>query len=285
VARSRCALLALFILTGGRGAAAQPVLPDPPSVLISRQLLRDAHLAVGDVVLLTAAPDGARPMPFRIAGVYEPTPDPLKFNVQRLEARLHLPDLIRLTTDPAGARSPDAVTALNIKLTDSADAERFAADVGRRSVGLAGRPTARPREGDPFAALERFHAAIAAVTMVGSTAFLLALMVIRAEERRDMVGMLRLIGISRRSIVLEILVESIVVAIAGAVVGTLIAAAAQYGINRFFQARYDTTLVFVHVTGSIIVRCLVVALPIGVLTGAAAAWTLLRRVPASLIRR
>ena len=74
-------------------------------------------------------------------------------------------------------------------------------------------------------------------------------------------------------------------AIAGAIFGVLIAAGAQYGINRFFQARYDTTLVFVRVTASIVIRCLVIALPVGVVTGAAAAWTLLRRAPASLIRR
>jgi ABC-type lipoprotein release transport system permease subunit len=273
------------MLTATPRASAQPVEPDAPSVLISRQLLRNAHLAIGDIVLLSADPEGARAERFRIAGVYEPTPDPLKFNEERLEARLHLPDLIRLTADPADPQSTESVTSVNIKLANPAEADRFAADVARRSVGLVARPTARAGEGDPFTVLERFHRAIAAVTMVGSTAFLLALMVIRAEERRDMVGMLRLIGISRRSIVLEILVEGIVVAIAGAIFGVLLAAAAQSGINRFFQARYDTTLVFVSVTPSIVVRCLVIAVPIGVVTGAAAAWTLLRRTPASLIRR
>ena len=217
--------------------------------------------------------------------MYEPTPDPLKYNVERLEARLHLPDLIRLTANPADPQSAESVTAVNVRLASAHDADGFATDVARRSIGLVARPTARPPEGDPFTVLERFHLAIAAVTIAGSTAFLLALMVIRAEERRDMVGMLRLIGISRRSIVLEILVEGIVVAIAGAIFGVLLAAAAQYGINRFFQARYDTTLVFVRVTASIVIRCLLIALPVGVVTGAAAAWTLLRRAPASLIRR
>ena len=254
-------------------------------MLISRQLLRDAHLAVGDVVFLSADRGGANAARFKIAGVYEPTPDPLKYNVERLEARLHLPDLIRLTANPADPQSAESVTAVNVRLASPGDADSFAADVARRSIGLVARPTARARAGDPFTVLERFHLAIAAVTIAGSTAFLLALMVIRAEERRDMVGMLRLIGISRRSIVLEILVEGIVVAIAGAIFGVLIAAAAQYGINRFFQARYDTTLVFVRVTASIVVRCLVIALPVGVVTGAAAAWTLLRKTPASLIRR
>ena len=275
----------LLVLTAPPHAAAPPAEPGAPDVLISRQLLRDAHLAVGDVVLLSAKRTGVPAARFRIAGVYEPTPDPMKYNVERLEARLHLPDLIALTANPADPQSAESVSAVNIRLANPADADSFAADVARRSIGLVARPTARPGEGDPFTVLERFHLAIAAVTIAGSTAFLLALMVIRAEERRDMVGMLRLIGISRRSIVLEILVEGIVVAIAGAILGVLIAAAAQYGINRFFQARYDTPLVFVRVTASIIIRCLVIALPVGIVTGAAAAWTLLRRVPASLIRR
>jgi putative ABC transport system permease protein len=174
---------------------------------------------------------------------------------------------------------------VNVKLVNPADADRFSSDVTRRSIGLIVRPTARAGDGDPFTVLERCHVAIATVTIVGSTAFLLALMVIRAEERRDTVGMLRLIGISRSSIVVEILIEGVVVAIGGAIFGVVLAAAAQYAINRFFQARYDTALVFVRVTGSIVARCLLIALPVGVATGAAAAWTLLRRVPASLIRR
>jgi putative ABC transport system permease protein len=276
----------LLVLTAAPHAAAPPVDSETvPSVLFSRQLLKAAHLAVGDLVRLSADPAGAHASQFRIVGVYEPTPDPLKFNVDRLEARLHLPDLIQLTANPADPQSAESVTAVNVRLANPADADRFAIDLARQSIGLAARATARTREGDPFTVLERFHVAIAAVTMVGSTAFLLALMVIRAEERRDMVGMLRLIGISRRSIVLEILVEGVVVAIVGALFGVLLAAGAQYGINRFFQARYDTTLVFVRVTASIVVRCLVIALPVGIVTGAAAAWTLLRRVPASLMRR
>ena len=61
------------------------------------------------------------------------------------------------------------------------------------------RPTVRARDGsDPFAVLERFHLAVAIVTVLGSTAFLLALMVMRAEERRETIGIIRLIGISQR---------------------------------------------------------------------------------------
>jgi len=123
------------------------------------------------------------------------------------------------------------------------------------------------------------------VTVIGSTAFLLALMVIRAEERKETVGVLRLIGISRKTIMTEVIVEGLLVAMAGAAVGVLIAAAAQHAVNRFFQARYDTTLVFIRVSAAIAMRSIAVAVPVGVVAGAVASWTLLRRSASSLVRR
>ncbi len=234
---------------------------------------------------LTADPMGSHGASFRIAGIYEPTPDPMRFNVERLEARMHLPDVIALSADPADPQSTEAVDAINVQVAPGARIDAVADEIGRRAFGVAVHPTARPREGDPFAVLDRFHQAIAAVTIVGSTAFLLALMVIRAEERRDLIGMLRLIGVSRRSIVTAILVEGVAIAAVGALVGIALSWVAQFGINAFFQARYDTTLVFVRITPSIALRCLAIALPIGIVTGGAAAWTLVRRAPAALVRR
>lgn len=275
---------AAFAVAAAIGVAADSS-SQVPIVLVSRQLARDARLAVGDLLVLAADPSGARSMPFHVAGVFEPVPDPMKFNVERYEVRLHLPDLIALTADRSDPQASEAVTAINVKLADPARLDVVARAISDRSLGLVARSTARPRQGDPFAALERFHLAIAAITLVGSTAFLLALMIIRAEERRLMVGMLRLIGISERSIVIEILLEGVMVAIVGAAFGIGLAAFAQYGINTFFQARYDTPLVFVQVTPAIAIECLLVSLPVGILTGAVASWTLLRRAPAAVIGR
>ena len=75
------------------------------------------------------------------------------------------------------------------------------------------------RGDDPFVVLDRFHWAIAIVTVAGSTAFLLALMVMRAEERREIIGILRLMGIPPRSILVEVLLEGLLIATAGAVFG------------------------------------------------------------------
>ena len=110
-------------------------------------------------------------------------------------------------------------------------------------------------------------------------------MVIRAEERRETVGVLRLIGISRQTIMTEVVVEGLLVAIAGAAFGVLIAAAAQHTVNRFFQARYDTALIFMRVSPRIAMRSIAVAIPVGVAAGAVASWTLLRRGAAALVRR
>jgi putative ABC transport system permease protein len=136
-----------------------------------------------------------------------------------------------------------------------------------------------------FAVIDRFHRAIAVVTVIGSTAFLLALMVIRAEERRDIVGILRLMGIPPRSILLAVLVEGLLIAIGGALFGVAVAAIGQSAVNRFFQWRYDTTLRFVRITAPIALQSVAFAVPLGVFAGLAASWTLLRRDMVGLIRR
>jgi putative ABC transport system permease protein len=258
---------------------------EPASILVSRQLAARAHLRVGDVVTLAADPQGARSARFRVAGVYEPTPDPMRFSAPRIEARMHLPDLIDLAADPSDPASRESLSGLNLQLTDPADTRAFAADVALHAPGAIAQRTVPQRDEDPFTVLERFHVAISAVTMVGGTAFLLALMVIRAEERREMVGVLRLVGISRKTLLLSVAIEGVLVAALGAIFGVLLALATEGLVNRIFQARYDTALVFVRVTPSIAVRAILVAAPLGVLAGLGASWTLLRRNVLALLGR
>ncbi len=251
--------------------------------------MEQADVHVGDTVTLAAEPDGTRTGRFRVIGPYEPTPDPMRFSAKRLEVRLHLPDLIALSADPADPLSAESVNVLNVALANPQDVGMVTSTLMPRTRGLIVRPTARPAVsnagGDPFAVLDRFHWAIAIVTVIGSTAFLLALMMMRAEERRDIIGILRLMGIPARSILVEVLLEGLLIAIAGAVFGILVARAGQDVVNRFFQWRYDTTLVFVRVTLPIAWQSVAFAVPLGVVAGLAASWTLLRRDVVSLVRR
>src|SRR5882672_11356998 len=87
-----------------------------PGVLVSRQLMDRRQLHVGDVVRLSADPSGARSRVFRILDSYEPTPDPMRFAQPALEARLHLPDLLALTENPADPGTADTVSSINVAL-------------------------------------------------------------------------------------------------------------------------------------------------------------------------
>jgi putative ABC transport system permease protein len=282
---ARVVLATILMSFASARAQAPAVAGERPSILVSRQLAARAHVSVGDVVTLASDPKGTRRAEFRIAGIYEPTPDPMRFTATRIEARLHLPDLVDLVSDPADPASRESATAINVRLADPADAAAFASDVMARAPGIVARLSSRTRDDDPFAVLDRFHVAISAVTMAGGTAFLLALMVIRAEERRETVGILRLVGISRRTLLASVAVEGVLIAALGAAVGIAFAYSAEGLVNRIFQARYDTTLVFVRVTPSIALRAIVIAAPLGVFAGVAASWTLLRRDLLSIIRR
>ena len=64
-----------------------------------------------------------------------------------------------------------------------------------------------------------------------STVFLLALMVMLVEERRETVGILRLIGLRKGRILLQVFAEGLLIAAAGAVFGILFAAALQGAVN------------------------------------------------------
>jgi len=281
----RVTAIALLSAAALAHATDSPVDAQVPGVLLSRQLAARAHVSIGDTVTFAADPEGTRRVTLRVAGIYEPTPDPMRFTAQRLEAHLHLPDLVALVADEADPAAREAVDAINVKLTDPGDAARFGAELAARAPGVAVTPTSRARDDDPFAVLDRFHVAISAVTVIGATAFLLALMVIRAEERRDTVAILRLIGISRRSLLAAVAIEGLLIAVVGAIFGVLTAFAAEGLVNRVFQARYDTALVFLRVTPSIAVRSVAIALPLGLAAGIGASWPLLRGEILSLFRR
>ena len=287
--------LLILLLTLAVCASITPLIPGVsaqgeqlPTILISRQLAVAEQLRVGDAVSLSSKPDGTAPRQFRVAGIYEPVADPMRLAVRRHEARLHLPDLLSLRADLSDPLAAESVTSINVKLTDPRDAESFARDVSAR-IPIA-QLTARAAQGGEgsatvFVVLDRFHFAIAIVTMVASTVFLLALMLMLVEERRGTVGILRLIGLRKSRILLQVFAEGLLIAVAGAAFGILFAAALQGAVNAFFQWRYDTSLVFVRITPRIALRCVLLAVPLGVLASVISSWTLLRSNVLDLARR
>jgi len=223
---------------------------------------------------------------FRVAGIYEPTPDPARLGAVPREVRMHLPDLLDVMRPPGALAGTEYIANINVALADPADATAFARDVNARMPGVIARPSSEAAgSAGPFRVLERFHLAIAVVTIVAATVFLLALTIMLVDERRETVGILRLIGLPARRVLVQVLIEGVIVASAGAAFGLVLAVLSESLINAFFQWRYDTALVFVRITRDVALTSTAIAVPLGASATVLASWALLRRSGLRLARR
>jgi putative ABC transport system permease protein len=278
-----CLGVAIVTVVNGYRTTAQGSAPD---ILISRQLSEAFHVGRGDTLRLSTDPDGSNAREFRVVSVYEPAADPMRLNAVKHEARMHLTDLLSITADPSDPLATEHVDAINVALANPDDATAFARDVMARFPGITAQAAqTASNQADLFIVLQRFHLAIAIITIVASTVFLLALTVMLVDERRETVGILRLIGLSTRRILRQVFVEGLLIAVVGALFGLVFAVASEGLINRYFQWRYDTALVFVRITPEVAWRCVIIAVPLGAIASVVASWTLLRRSVLVLARR
>ena len=276
-----CAL-ALPLTTTIAGAQSSAL----PPVAISRHLAEARHLSIGSTIRLSTDHAGTQARDFTIVGIYEPTPNPARLGTPDLEVRFHLPDLLDFTRAPATLPGAEPIAGINVALTDPADARAFARDVNARLPAIDARPASEATSNaGPFLVLRRFHLAIAAVTIGAATVFLLALTIMLVDERRETVGVLRLIGLPVRRILVQVLLEGLMVAAAGAAFGLVLSLASERLINRFFQWRYDTALIFVRITPDVAMTCVAIAVPLGAAATVIASWALLRRNALRLARR
>ncbi len=285
-------LLLSLALTGVVIVAQQPATSRPAGVLVSRQLATAEGLRVGDTIRLAMTPDGQGVRQFHIDGIYEPTPDPAHLGRIPREVRLHLPDLLSLTAESGGDASASVdgsagrVGQVNLALTDPGTAVEVARDLASRLPGVLVEPTGgSAAAAAPFRVLQRFHFAIALVTIVASTAFLLALTIMLVDERRETIGLLRLIGLPVRRVLGQLAIEGLLMATTGAAIGLALAVLSESPINTFFQWRYDTALTFVRITPGVALECVAIAVPLGAGATILASWSLLRRDTLRLARR
>jgi putative ABC transport system permease protein len=136
-----------------------------------------------------------------------------------------------------------------------------------------------------FQVVSRFHRAIGLITIVASSIFLLCIMVLKVEERRRDVAALRLIGISRWSIVQSIVIEAAVVAVLGSVLGVAIGWAGSLLVNTHYQALYRTPLHFSIITPPIIAVAVSLSFLLGIGAGVLASLRLVRTPPLVLFGR
>ncbi len=181
----------------------------------------------------------------------------------------------------------DRVDRFAIATTPAADLNRTIERINRAAFGFH---AYRSRDiavetSRTFQVVSRFHRAIGVITIVASSVFLLCIMVLKVEERRRDIAALRLMGISRSSVVRSIIIESALVAVLGSVLGVALGWAASLLVNWHYQALYQTPLEFSIVTPPIVVFAVSLSLLLGVGAGLLASLRLARTPPLELFGR
>jgi putative ABC transport system permease protein len=270
-------LLLSLLLAGPQDSTRPPEPASHPalaSVALERRLAERLGARVGDTLTvgLDAGGSGRSAV---IAAIYEPAADPSAITKREFYLRLHLADLASLL----GA--PDRVDRFGVGLVGGVRPTVAAQKLNQLAFGFRAYPSAEiaSESSQTFRVVSRFHAAIAVISVVASAIFLLCIMLLKVEERRRDAAVMRFTGISRRTIFSALLLEAVLVAALGSLLGVGLAIAASEVTNLYYQHYFDTTLVFSIVTPAILRFSILLSLGLGLLAGSLAAWRLIRTNP------
>ena len=133
--------------------------------------------------------------------------------------------------------------------------------------------------------MSRFHRAIGVITIVASAIFLLCIMLLKVDERRRDVAAMRLMGISRATVIRTVMLESSFVALLGSVFGVGLGFVVSAFVNAHYQAVYRTPLRFAIITTGTVTYSVLLSLVLGIGAGALAARRLARTPPLTLFGR
>jgi putative ABC transport system permease protein len=250
------------------------------TVAIDEVLAQQAQLHIGDLVLLS--PDPLKSGDTVVVGaIVRRGADPSEVARGDLRVRMHLDQLQTLSG------YGDRVDRFAIQTNPRSDVSRLIERVNDVAFGFR---AYRSRDiavetSRTFQVVSRFHRAIGVITIVASSVFLLCIMVLKVEERRRDIAALRLMGISRSTVVRAIIAEAALIAILGSALGILLGWLVSWFVNWHYQAVYRTPLAFSIVTPPIVVFAVMLSLGLGIAAGIAASLRLVRQPPLALFGR
>jgi putative ABC transport system permease protein len=290
-----CAFLALGVLY--RVAPSRSVPSAPLDVWPVSLGERTAHrLGVGPGELLDLAVHPTGPwQPARVAEVYRPVRYPTEVGRESLEIRLHLPDLQTLAgrgdevdSIVVRLRSPDGpALARTGRAAGAGGTTEVVTRLNASPLGFRAYTSAElaARNSSPFEVIARFHRAIGAVTVLASSVFLVTIMTLKGEEMRRQVGVMRLIGVSPRTVVGTVLAIAAGVALLGSLIGIGLGYLLSLGINAYYRSLFGTDLVFSRITPHLLGTSAGVSALLGIAAGAFTAWRVLRQGPLEQLGR
>ncbi len=248
----------------------------PRTIAIDERLAAEAGLSVGDRVVINTVAGAAGGDTVTIGAITRRGADPSDISRSEFKIRLHIAHLQQITG------SGDRVGRFAVLAADDAVPRINALAFGFRAHRAA---DVAVETSTTFRVVNRFHRAIGVITIVACAIFLLCITLLKVDERRRDIGALRLLGISRATVVRSVVFESSLVALVGSAMGAVIGWGASGVVNWYYQGLYSTPLRFTLVTPQIISFAVTLSLVLGVGAGLVAAQRLVRRAPLDLVGR
>ncbi|HEY0970698.1 MAG TPA: ABC transporter permease [Gemmatimonadales bacterium] len=259
------------------------LLQQPPerAIAIDERLADDLGLRVGDRVALVARPEERDGDTVRVAAITRRGADPSEVARSDYRVRLHLTQLQELVG------YGDRVDRFAVATTGDSATAAVVRDVNDVAFGFRAHRSAdvAVETSRTFAVVSRFHRAIGVITIVASAIFLLCIMLLKVEERRRDVAALRLMGVSRATVVRSVVIEAALVALLGSALGVGIGWAASAVVNAHYQGVYRTPLVFSLLTPGVVTFAVALSVVLGIGAGFLAALRLVRAAPLALLGR
>jgi putative ABC transport system permease protein len=255
-------------------------LPAQRTIAIDERLADDARIAIGDKLIVSAKP-GVAGDTVIVSAILKRGADPSEIARSEYQVRMHLDQLQKI------AEYNDRVDRFAV----ATRGERQTGDA-MRAISSAAFGFEAHRSKDiavetsrTYQVVSRFHKAIGVITIVASAIFLLCIMLLKVEERRRDVAALRLMGISRKTVVKAIVAEAALLALTGCALGVIIGFLSSRFINWHYQGVYRTPLTFSLVTPQIVMLAVTLSLVLGICAGLLASLRLVRTPPLSLFGR
>ena len=251
------------------------------TIAIDERLAEDGRISIGDRVVLSAAPNAKSGDTAIVSAIIRRGSDPAEIARSEYRIRMHLDQLQAL------ASYGDRVDRFAVATRGPAATETALARINASAFGFEAH---RSRDiavetSKTFQVVSRFHKAIGFIAIVASAIFLLCIMLLKVEERRRDVAALRLMGISRHTVVLTVVAEAALLSLVGSALGIGLGWVASQFINWYYQGVYRTPLYFSLITTPIITLAVVLSLVLGIGAGLLASLRLARTPPISLFGR
>jgi len=251
------------------------------TIAIDERLADDARISIGDKLVVSTKPGATDGDTVIVSAIIKRTADPSDIARSEYVVRMHLDQLQTV------AGYGDRVDKFAVASRGGAATDRALRDINAVAFGFESH---RSRDiavetSQTYQVVSRFHKAIGVITIVASAIFLLCIMLLKVEERRRDVAALRLMGISRATVVKGIVAEAALLALVGCALGVVIGWASSSFINWYYRGVYRTPLTFSLVTTDIVILAVSLSLVLGIVAGLLASLRLVRTPPLALFGR